>query len=133
MSKGSVYVRNPTVYRIPSFRIQLDMEPLGNTCMRIHLSTVYTLLENSERFRVSSYLPASTDASRYDRSAAMAAPHSARIGPFACRRRPFSAKYFDQRLGISFTGWDPGRFDLNVQVNVSETQYLYKIILLQRH
>jgi len=74
----------------------------------------------------------STDASRYDRSAAMAAPHSARIGPFACRRRPFSAKYFDQRLGISFTGWDPGRFDLNVQVNVSETQYLYKIILSQR-
>ena len=59
MSKGSVYVRNPTVYRIPSFRIQLHMEPLGNTCMRIHLYTVYTLLENSERFRVSSYLPGS--------------------------------------------------------------------------
>ena len=61
MSKGSVYVRNPTVYRIPSFRIQLDMEPLGNTCMRIHLSTVYTLLEKSERFRVSSYLPGRRD------------------------------------------------------------------------
>ena len=31
----------------------------------------------------------STDASRYDRSAAIAAPHSARIGSFACRRRLF--------------------------------------------
>jgi hypothetical protein len=41
----------------------------------------------------------------------------------------FRRSTFDQRLGISFTGWDPGRFDLNVQVNVLETQYLYKIFL----
>ena len=57
MSKGTVYVRNPIVYRILSFRIQMETEPLGNTCLPIHLYTVYTLSENSERFRVSTYLP----------------------------------------------------------------------------
>jgi hypothetical protein len=46
MSKGTVYVRNPIVYRILSFRIQMETEPLGNTCLPIHLSTVYTLSEN---------------------------------------------------------------------------------------
>ena len=59
MSKGTVYVRNPIVYRILSFRIQMETEPLGNTCLPIHLYTVYTLSEKSERFRVSTYLPAS--------------------------------------------------------------------------
>jgi hypothetical protein len=57
MSKGTVYVRNPIVYRILSFRIQMETEPLGNTCLPIHLYTVYTLSEKSERFRVSTYLP----------------------------------------------------------------------------
>lgn len=53
--------------------------------------------------------------------------------PSGAEPRLFRQSIFDQRLGISFTGWDPGRFDLNVQVNVSETLYLYKIIRLQRH
>ena len=57
MSKGTVYVRNPIVYRILSFRIQMETEPLGNTCLPIHLYTIYTLSEKSERFRVSTYLP----------------------------------------------------------------------------
>ena len=81
MSKGTVYVRNPIVYRILSFRIQMETEPLGNTCLPIHLYTVYTLSEKSERFRVSTYLLGHVPAARRRGAAVIRAQGELRMGP----------------------------------------------------